>query len=80
MKNQHRNKLELTVIQIKPVCKKCDKVEYYKSEEFIIKPDYIKIYQDDVSVDVYRRIKNSCYWRCVGLKGYEFAIIARVSI
>jgi hypothetical protein len=80
MKNQHRNKLEITVIQVKPSCKKGDKVEHYKSEKFVIRPDYIKLYQDDVTVDVYKRIKNSCYWRCVGLKGYELAIIARLSI
>jgi len=80
MKNQHRNKLEITVIQIKPPSPRNDKVEHYKSENFVIKPDYIKLYQDDTTIDVYKRIKNSCYWRCVGLKGYELAIIARVSI
>ncbi len=81
MKKDYYNRLEITVIPVKqkkPTFKKTG--EHTISSQFIIKPNYIKIWQDDTTVDVYKRIKGSCYWKCVGLPGYEFAIISRLSI
>lgn len=81
MKKQCYNKLYLTAIPVKqkdPIFKK--KGEYSVGTNFVIKPDYIKIYQDEMTVDVYKRIKDSAYWKCVGLPGYEFALIVHLSI
>ena len=81
MKKDYNNRLEITVIPIKqkePVFNK--RGEYFVRNNFLIKPNYIKIHLDDTTIVVYKRIKGSCYWRCVGLPGYEFALIVRLSI
>lgn len=80
MKSKY-NRLDITIVPIKqpqPTFKK--KGEHYYGDQFIIKPDYIKIWQDDITVDVYKRIKNSCYWRIVGLKGYVFHLLIKLSM
>jgi len=81
MKKDHNNRIEISVLPIKQkdsTFKK--KGEHIVGSKFVIKPDYIKIWSDDITVDLFKRIKGSCYWRCVGLPGYQFAIIVRLSI
>lgn len=74
------NNVEITIVPVKQPKVMFD-IEHLKVENFIIKPNYIKIWHDDVTIDVYKRIKDSCYWRCVGLKGkYEFALLVKVHI
>lgn len=74
-----QNRLELTIISVKqqiPTFKN----EHVVSHDFLLKPDTIVIYSDDTTKDVYKRIKDSCYWRCVGLRGYEFSILVKLSL
>ena len=86
--SKYRNRLEINLIPIKQPRKtfnpKGETSVYYgilEYDEWIIKPDYIKVREDDSSPStLYRRIKDSCYWRIVGLPGYEFALIVRLSI
>lgn len=85
---KYRNRLELKIIPIKqpkPIFDKNGETSvYYGNLEYdywTVKPDYIKVRDDDSSPStLYRRIKNSCYWRIVGLPGYEFALTVRLSI
>ncbi len=82
------NKLEIKIVPIKQpeptFNKKGENYIYYGRPEYddwVIKPDYISVREDDSSPrTVYRRIKNSTYWKIVGLKDYEFALIASLSI
>jgi len=74
--------LEITMIPVKQPQKtfnpKGETQSYY---DWILKPHYIKAYIDDCNGwDVYKRIKDSCYWRIPGLKGYEFALIVRLNV
>jgi hypothetical protein len=85
---KHMNQLEICLIPIKQPTptfrKKGETCIYYGCPEYddwVIKPNYIKVWEgDDSPCTVYKRIKNSCYWRIVGLKGYEFALIVRLGI
>ena len=74
------NKLELVIQPVKQKVPKVFKREHVISHDFVLRPDYIRIQVDDVTRDEYRRVKDSCYWRLVGLRGYEFAILVRLSL
>jgi hypothetical protein len=81
MKKDYNNRLDMTIVPIKQKEKIFKKTgEHYYGRDFVIKLNYIKIWLDDTSVDVYKRIKGSCYWSCVGLSGYEFALLLHLSI
>lgn len=73
------NRLELTIIPVKEKTYGLQK-EHIVSHDFVLKPDEIVVHFDDASRDVYKRVKGSTYWRCVGLKGYEFAILVKLSL
>jgi hypothetical protein len=74
-------RLDITVVTVKqPKKGKMDKPEHYYTDDFVIKPDCIKVNQDDTTSDVYKRIPGSCYWRCVGLPDYQFALLVNLSI
>lgn len=75
------NKLELTVIPVDG-CRRVFKKEHEHviSHDFILKPDHITVVHDDTSKDVYKRVKDSVYWRCVGLRNCKFAILVRLHL
>lgn len=82
------NVLTITIVPIKqpkPIFNKKGETHKYlgfpEYDYWYIKPNYIRVCEDDSSsATVYKRIKDSGYWRIVGLRGYIFALLVDLSI
>ena len=73
------NRLQVTIIPVNDYWGDFPKKSYIKTNDFVIKPNYMKIITED-GYGVYTRKLGTCYWKLRGFPKHEFAIIVSLSV